>query len=180
MNCRFSASAGGALRSGDARPGRWRARLDRLKHLNESFLVPVAKKRGVEVGALRGHDMFGERLHILVDLLVGDVAEDVGRVASLAGLARRHAKQAVVPRLEHYDAFALGQDNAAERCHVLRAHGRADDGERLLPDLVFDQHVGVLGDLVSLRLVCSVNWLARALINEPLATYHATGNPIFL
>ena len=97
MNCLFRASADGALRSGDALTGRWRARLDRREHLNESFLVPVAKKRGVEVGALRNHEMPGARLPILVDLHVGDVAEDVGRFANLAGLAQRHAKRTVVP-----------------------------------------------------------------------------------
>jgi hypothetical protein len=107
----------------------------------------------IEVSRLALEDVLGELEHLLRRLGVGDFVEILAGVAHLVGVAQRRAEQALLPRLQRDHALALGQDDPAERDHVLAAHRVADHAERFAADLIVRRDViaAVVVALVDLR-----------------------------
>ena len=85
--------------------------------------------------------MLGESEHVLRDLNLADVAEIDPLVPNLIRVPERRAEQTLPPRLEHDHALALGEDDPAQRDHVLVPHRVADHRERLEGDLVLRNQV---------------------------------------
>ena len=79
--------------------------------------------------------------HLLLDLDVGDVVEIFVGVADLIVVAQGLAQNAFAPRLQHDDPFALGENHAPKRHHILDAHGLADHRKSLLPHFVVGHDV---------------------------------------
>src|SRR5690606_29900184 len=57
-------------------------------------------------------------------------------VTDLIGIAERCGEQPLVERLEQKRMLAPRESNARQPDHLLVAHGIADDGKGLLPDLI--------------------------------------------
>jgi hypothetical protein len=53
------------------------------------------------------------------------------------------AHDALAERFQHHDALAPGHHDAGDADHLFLAHGVADDGERLLADLISRRQVAI-------------------------------------
>ena len=121
--------------------GDWHPRPLLVQHYDDRLLVAIVEFRGIERRRLAVEYVLGESQHVLRDLNLADVAEIDPLVPNLIRVPERRAEQTLPPRLQHDHALALGQDDPAQRDHVLVLHGVADHRERLEGDLVLRNQV---------------------------------------
>ena len=98
-------------------------------------MIAILEARRVELRHLRVDDVGRELQHLRLDFDVPDVLEELLVVAHLIGIFERARHEALAARLQHDDALAAVEDDAAEAHDLLLRHRLANDCEGLLGDL---------------------------------------------